>query len=164
HGDQSCASCHVFGDLDGLAWDLGDPNGVFVPPPFPNPRSLSGFHPMKGPMVTQTLRGMTNTEPFHWRGDRANLSAFNGAFVSLLGRTGPLPDSQMTSFNDFVLSMVMAPNPHQRLDRGFEDAPFGTPSAQRGRDFFLSTPVLNARTCVSCHEEASHGPGTNREM
>ena len=22
HGDEACASCHVFGDLDGLAWDL----------------------------------------------------------------------------------------------------------------------------------------------
>lgn len=164
HGDQSCASCHVFGDLDGLAWDLGDPNGAFVPPPGPNPLDLAGFHPMKGPMVTQTLRGMTNTEPFHWRGDRTNLSAFNGAFVSLLGKVAPLADSQMTAFNDFVLPMAMAPNPSQRLDRGFRDAPPGVPSAQRGRDFFLSTPVLNGRTCESCHDEDNHGPGTNRLM
>ena len=164
HGDQSCASCHIYGDLDGLAWDLGDPFGVFVPPPVPNPQNLSGFHPMKGPLVTQTLRGMTNTEPFHWRGDRINLSAFNGAFVSLLGRTDLLPDSQMTSVNDFVLAMVMAPNPNQRLDRGFHDAPPGTPSSQRGRDFFLNTPVMNGRTCESCHDENNHGPGTNLQM
>ena len=26
-GDQSCASCHIFGDKDELAWDLGDPDG-----------------------------------------------------------------------------------------------------------------------------------------
>ena len=25
-GDSACASCHVFGDFDGLAWDLGDPD------------------------------------------------------------------------------------------------------------------------------------------
>ena len=24
HGDSACASCHVFGDVDSLAWDLGD--------------------------------------------------------------------------------------------------------------------------------------------
>ena len=26
HGDSACASCHIFGDFDGLAWDLGDPD------------------------------------------------------------------------------------------------------------------------------------------
>src|SRR5207249_9868380 len=25
HGDQACASCHLFGDFDNLAWDLGNP-------------------------------------------------------------------------------------------------------------------------------------------
>ncbi len=28
------------------------------------------FHPMKGPMTTQSLRGMANHGPMHWRGDR----------------------------------------------------------------------------------------------
>lgn len=164
HGDQSCASCHVFADLDGLAWDLGDPFGVYVPPPFPNPKDLAGFHPMKGPLITQTLRGMTNTEPFHWRGDRVDLAAFNNTFVALLGRDEPLPDSQMAAFSDFVMPLAMAPNPLQRLDRGFADAPAGQPSALRGRNFFLNQPVLNGRTCESCHDEDNHGPGTNREM
>src|SRR4030095_4469603 len=27
HGDSSCATCHVSGDTDHLAWDLGDPDG-----------------------------------------------------------------------------------------------------------------------------------------
>jgi DNA-binding beta-propeller fold protein YncE len=27
HGDQACVTCHVFGDFDGLSWDLGDPDG-----------------------------------------------------------------------------------------------------------------------------------------
>ena len=27
HGDQACASCHIGGDFDGLAWDLGNPGG-----------------------------------------------------------------------------------------------------------------------------------------
>src|SRR6185503_9055980 len=33
HGEQSCATCHVFGDFDALAWDLGDPTGVMQPKP-----------------------------------------------------------------------------------------------------------------------------------
>ena len=28
HGDAACGSCHVFGDFDSLAWDLGDPYGT----------------------------------------------------------------------------------------------------------------------------------------
>jgi YVTN family beta-propeller protein len=164
HGDQSCANCHLFGDFDALAWDLGDPNGSLVPPPVPNPLGLSGFHPMKGPMTTQTLRGMTNTEPFHWRGDRANLSAFNAAFVSILGLNSTIPDSQMTAFNAFVMPLAMPPNPNQYLDRTFPDAPPGQPSAERGRLFFISTPVFSGKACIDCHSEANFAPGTNRQM
>ena len=29
------------------------------------------FHPMKGPMTTQTLRGLRNSGAMHWRGDRS---------------------------------------------------------------------------------------------
>ena len=35
HGDSSCASCHVFGDFDSLAWDLGNPDGAVQPNPGP---------------------------------------------------------------------------------------------------------------------------------
>jgi hypothetical protein len=31
HGDSACASCHVNGDFDSLAWDLGDPDGDETP-------------------------------------------------------------------------------------------------------------------------------------
>src|SRR5262249_5512033 len=61
HGEQACASCHVFGDIDNIAWDLGNPGGTYVPPPVPNPLGLHGFDPQKGPMVTQSLRGLAAT-------------------------------------------------------------------------------------------------------
>ena len=79
HGDSACASCHVFGDFDSLAWDLGNPDGAVianpgaVQDPPPRFRAADGqpiFHPMKGPMTTQSLRGMANHGPMHWRGDR----------------------------------------------------------------------------------------------
>ena len=59
HGDQACASCHLFGDFDNLAWDLGDPQRQLSAPPPPGMIDplLEGFHPMKGPMTTQSLRG-----------------------------------------------------------------------------------------------------------
>src|SRR5215831_7071013 len=33
HGDSACASCHIFGDFDGVAWDLGNPDGQVLPRP-----------------------------------------------------------------------------------------------------------------------------------
>src|SRR5204863_262977 len=84
---------HIYGDTDHLGWDLGDPAGAYAPPPPGQPDTLlAGFHPMKGPMMTQTLRGTAGTGPLHWRGDRTNLRSFNAAFVSLMGLTAQLPD------------------------------------------------------------------------
>ncbi|NBQ89479.1 MAG: hypothetical protein EBU07_18870, partial [Betaproteobacteria bacterium] len=34
-GDSSCAGCHVFGDMDQLAWDLGNPDEQLVKNPNP---------------------------------------------------------------------------------------------------------------------------------
>jgi len=164
HGDQACATCHIFGDVDGLSWDLGNPHGGFVPPPVPNPLGLDGADPMKGPMATQSLRGMTNTEPLHWRGDRADISAFKPAFSSLMGRATALPDSEMQAFADFVMPLAYPPNPHRYLDRTLPDAPSGQGSAQRGETFFLNTPVQGSLRCNDCHTASSFGPGTNRLM
>ncbi|MFH0351064.1 MAG: YncE family protein [Chromatiales bacterium] len=90
HGDSACASCHVFGDFDSLAWDLGDPDGDETPNTGPfrlderigffllrgapeNPH----FRPMKGPTTTQSLRGLDNHGSMHWRGDRTGGNAAN---------------------------------------------------------------------------------------
>jgi YVTN family beta-propeller protein len=164
HGDQSCATCHTFGDMDNLAWNLGDPFAPYDPGTPP----LDGFDPQKGPMTTQTMRGMTNTEPLHWRGDRVNLAAFNPAFVTLMGRADALPDSEMTAFSAFVMPMVHPPNPHQNLDRSYPDAPIGDASAKRGHTAFTTTslegPPMSMITCNNCHTATGFGPGTNRMM
>jgi hypothetical protein len=164
HGEQSCASCHVFGDTDNLAWDLGDPFGAFISPPVPNPLGLSGTHPLKGPLITQSLRGMTNTEPLHWRGDRANFQAFSGAIVSLMGRAAPLPDSEFAAMGDFAMPLSYPPNPHENLDRTMPDAAPGQGSAHRGQNFFFNTAVDGSNTCADCHTAINFGPGTNRAM
>ncbi len=62
NGEAACASCHVFGNHDDLLWDLGNPDGDVVTNanlfmPF-NPAVEHSFHPMKGAMLTQSLRGM----------------------------------------------------------------------------------------------------------
>jgi hypothetical protein len=136
NGEASCAACHVFGDFDSLAWDLGNPDDVVLnnPNPFrvsdPISMSFPDHHPMKGPMATQSLRGMANHGPMHWRGDRTGgndpggnsldenqaFLKFNVAFDGLLGRGGPIPDPDMVAFTTFILEVTYPPNPNRALD------------------------------------------------
>lgn len=163
HGDASCASCHVFADSDALAWDLGNPDAGLTPNPnpfrFPPGFTPPPFHPMKGPMTTQTLRGIGGTGPLHWRGDRtggndpggdpmdsrAALLQFNGAFVSLLGRAEPLPADEMDALATFLLQVSHPPSPVRNLDNSL------TPAQERGRNAFLATRTDAAGPCASCH-------------
>lgn len=173
NGEASCASCHVFGDFDSLAWDLGDPTGSVLNHPGPFIPDDTGpleplLHPMKGPMTTQSLRGLANQGPMHWRGDRtggndaasvppdsgsydedAAFKKFNVAFAGLMGRNGPLTDEEMQSFTDFMLQVTYPPNPYRALDNSL------TAQEKAGQDFFRKSPslVFNGLTCEACHRE-----------
>lgn len=177
NGEASCASCHVFGDLDGLAWDLGDPLGRVVPNPNP-PRpggTPPGFHPLKGPMVTMSLRGMANHGPLHWRGDRTGLMdspptsamnvqssfrTFNEAFEGLLGRDeGPIDDHHMSQFAAFAERITYPPNPMRSLDNILR------PREQNGRHlYFAPTLFPGQQSCQDCHrvDPPAGLYGTNR--
>ena len=160
-GDSACASCHVFGDLDQLAWDLGNPDGEVINNPNPfvvGPADDLFFHPMKGPMSTQSLRGMAKAGPMHWRGDRTGgndpggdaldeehaFKKFNVAFEGLLGRTGPLDDDQMQAFTDFILQLTYPPNPIRALDNSLTSAQLA------GRNTFGSE-LTDGNRCGTCH-------------
>jgi YVTN family beta-propeller protein len=182
HGDSACASCHIFGDFDSLAWDLGNPddNPLHNPnpatPPLGSPLAPNGvrdFNPMKGPMATQSLRGMSNHGPMHWRGDRtggndaptaqpdsgsydedAAFKKFNPAFQSLLGRDQQLTAAQMQAFTDFILQVTYPPNPVRNLDNSL------TLDQAEGQEHFLKpfTDVL-----LSCHDCHTLNPNGNAE-
>jgi YVTN family beta-propeller protein len=168
HGEQACATCHVFGDFDNIAWDLGNPLGTMQPintAGQTDPLIRSSVHPMKGPMTTQSLRGLPGTGMLHWRADRQNLDAFNPAFVGLMGRAVQLPDSEMAAFDAFVLPLAYPPNPNRFLDRSLRTAPLHQPSAERGRDFFVTQPTdAGAVSCNGCHTSDNWGPGTNGQI
>jgi YVTN family beta-propeller protein len=172
NGDLSCATCHVFGDLDGLAWDLGDPAGQTIDYPVrlkntqPLAEPRQALHPLKGPMVTQSLRGLAATGPFHWRGDRfgnpatpgndvSSFKDFNPAFVELLGQAEEIPDSAMDAFARFVLTIRYPPNPNQRLDRAMDR------EQQAGFEFFTG-PFLSGAGQVNCEGCHNLPLGTNR--
>ncbi len=186
HGTTSCASCHIGGDKDELSWDLGNPGGFPLPIPTQldihtvNPALIAQLLPMfanvfkahatlKGPMTTQSLRGMDNHGAMHWRGDRNGAIAQNGApfadnptafsaqpntgiydevkafksfnvaFPGLIGNAGELSDSDMTEFTTFILQASYPPNPNRNLDNSL------TPVQAAGRAFFFNhDPVTGA--------------------
>jgi DNA-binding beta-propeller fold protein YncE len=160
NGEAACASCHMFGDDDHLAWDLGNPDADVTVTPINiklkqgggktinGTGKIASLHPNKGPMTTQTFRGMVNHGPMHWRGDRVSgffgtdtrtappydselaFKNFIGAFNSLLGLGTQFSPTDMQSFSDFALSMVMPPNPVRALDNSL------TASQANGKAFY----------------------------
>ena len=161
HGDASCASCHAFANNDNLAWDLGDPQGNFQnKPPGQIDPALEGFHPMKGPMATQTLRGLPGTGRLHWRADRETFHSFNGAFVSLNGRADSLSAADMQTYTDFILTVRYPPNPNRYLNNALPN-PALAPSAFRGEDEFLNQTHDAFFTCNNCHLVPT---GTNGQL
>lgn len=185
NGEASCSSCHVFADMDDLAWDLGDPDAdsfenINRYPPsteFPNlaflaiQNPLQPFDALKGPMTTQSLRGMRRAGPMHWRGDRTGpacntnpsdaacanqaFNAFNVAFPGLLGRDeGQLSAADMQAFTDFALQLTYPPNPIRPLDNSHSVAAaagkllYGFNSAGNP----ATTPITDqVAACRGCH-------------
>jgi YVTN family beta-propeller protein len=160
NGTVSCASCHIDAEMDMIAWDLGDPSGtmqantITLAPGFPT--ANGAFHPMKGPMTTQTLKGLNGLDPLHWRGDRTNFLAFNGAFDSLLGGS-LLSAVDMQAYRDFINTIRFSPNPNQNLNRTFPTSfptRNGIGNAEAGRNTFLNDlyqPAPLSLTCNRCH-------------
>lgn len=163
-GDSACAGCHIFGDKDELAWDLGNPDGTLEQNPgqynvnIPNFGRNTRLHPMKGPMTTQSLRGLKGNGPMHWRGDRTGVSRTTGetleeqafedfivAFQGLLGRDAPLTDTQMDAFAKFALRLTYPPNPITNLDGTW------TALQQAGLNRFNNGTSDTIATCNGCH-------------
>ena len=167
NGNDSCASCHIFADNDGLAWDLGAPDdtvkpipNVFIP--ISRPAAPAQFHPMKGPMTTQSMRGLRGHGPMHWRGDRtganrvngetleeAAFKEFNEAFDALGALGDTLSDADMQLFTNFSMRISYPPNPIRSLDNQLQGIEI------RGEELFR-TGVVRIQTgilevCVQCH-------------
>ncbi len=154
HGNASCASCHIDGSTDMLPWDL---SGL----PFDD----------KGPLITQTLVGIADLLPYHWRGERGDLIDFNPAFDGLLGGA-PLdvsPGGAFEAFQAFVFSLQQPANPNEdprrlvNAELGF-DTPDGVHHAAdailgQGVFFDLNSDVIGS--CNFCHTLPT---GTNNDV
>jgi len=176
-GHLACASCHVDSRIDRLAWDLGNPIGA-VKDFNQNCNALPGqacndWHPMKGPMTSQTLQDIIGNEPHHWRGDRDGIEEFADAFRDLLGDDQPLNDADMQEFEDFLATIHFPPNPFRNFDntlptsisltghfasgRFFADGglPAGAPmpngNAVLGLNRYRGAAIDGPLKCVTCH-------------
>lgn len=184
NGTASCASCHLDGDRDGIAWDLGDPGGEMVYIDAENrvnhdlvgndqvpSKASRELHPMKGPKVTQTLRGMTidpetiadaaapsgtsvRTPLFHWRGDRKSLHEFNATFDNLMGGTA-IADAEFEKIISYLKSLKPHPNPHRNLDRSAPDE-LANGSPSQGRLNFLNHGLSHCAVCHSLPSGTDH--------
>ncbi len=155
NGEASCSSCHIFGDLDSVGWDLGNPDDDAVANGNPFTAGSGGpFHPMKGPMTTQSLRGLRNMGPQHWRGDRQGdeimaFNAFNVAFPGLVGRDeGEFSATDMQMFTDFALQIIYPPNPNRELDNSLRTS---APSEQAGFNRYFGAATDGGNNCNFCH-------------
>lgn len=194
-GVTACAACHVDGRMDHLAWDLGDPHAAVKPfdqecdpivdlsnsPDAARALRCEDFHPLKGPMVTQTLQGIIGSEPLHWRGDRGGIEEFNAAFVGLNGAERLLTDGEMAQFRSFLATLTFPPNPYRRIDNSLGGKILGG-DPRRGEQLFMTRlidepdPLLLQLDPLAAAFVAAHGPlvachgchqlpsGTNRRI
>lgn len=191
-GHVACASCHADARMDRLAWDLGVPNGLTKSVAGQNCLTDLGilgigacedWHPMKGPMTTQTLQDIIGHEPHHWRGDRDGIEEFNQAFLGLLGDDELLSVEEMQAFEDFLATIAFPPNPHRGIDNSLpEDLPLpgqftpgrfgpaGLPlpngNARRGLDLYRHGALdggVPGFQCITCHTLPT-GLGTDTQF
>lgn len=139
-GQVACASCHVDARMDRLAWDLGNPAGEML--------EVNGvrWHPMKGPMRTTALIGLTNAPSLHFRGDKDDLTGFASTFANLQGLDEPATEEQMLMLDAFLSTIQTPPNPYRNLDNS-------RPTEVRipGVDDRVGNPLAINNSCNRCH-------------
>jgi YVTN family beta-propeller protein len=194
-GFVACASCHVDGRTDSLGWNLGKPGGSATTPI--DQKLLDGVTGLfatthypddKGVMVTQSLQGLVSSvvnpaaqhlfanAPYHWRGDRATVNAFNSAYVTLMGAPNVgtpqqprgLSDERMQDLVDMLNTIAYPPNAEQWIERRYL-GDLGDPDLDDGSDQLLGLKLFHTlgfagelmagRSCVQCH---SLPTGSNR--
>jgi len=165
-GQIACGSCHVDARTDRLAWDLGDPTSAAETignvTLRDNSTSAAGVittgitvneHPMKGPFLTMTLVDRMQSPFLHWRGDRANLAAFQPAFHTLQGGASVPTSAQINNMQAFLATLRTPPNPFRTIANeypteiavpGPRNVPYRTGDAASGAQEFEAN-------CRACH-------------
>jgi len=111
----SCASCHLEGGHDGRTWPFAD-----------------------GPRNTPAIRGLADSAPFHWSGDRVDLLDFQDTITGVQGGTG-ITTNELSDLAAFLGFGGFEASPYRLLDGSLSSA------AEDGLQ------VFGAAGCGSCH-------------
>lgn len=110
NGTFSCASCHPDAHTDNLVWNIGEGN-----------------------RVTQTVRGIAGTEPFHWSGSQATTQILIHGGVTGPVFGGSISSCEVDTMARFLSSVSFPPSPFRPpTDFLSEDARFGAALVRRG--------------------------------
>ena len=177
NGEAACASCHIFGDMDDLAWDLGNPDDAVKPNPIPMNLGIAvsmGLRIPRRRSTARTGRRLPSHDTWQRRHDGAAaprdapwdrrlgvrrgelVQQLRGAFVGLVGRDAPLAAADMQKFTDFILQATLPPNPNRVIHGSL------TSDQAAGKSFFLgprrsdglANDILGIQvgfTCDGCH-------------
>ena len=74
---------------------------------------------MKGPFLTMTLVDRMQSPFLHWRGDRANLAAFQRRFQQLQGGATQPSTAQLAEMQAFLTTLRTPPNPFRTLTNAY---------------------------------------------
>src|SRR5262249_12730704 len=120
------------------------------------------WHPMKGPMMTQTLFDLNGAEPFHWRGDREDLAAFSSGFTGFLGLNPPPTPAQMAQLAAFLNTLISPPQPNRTMTDNLPASVAGySGGPAAGAALFTGSPIGGgAVKCTDCHALATGGGHT----
>ena len=160
-GQASCASCHIDARSDGLVWDMGSPAGSMEAfnqvcnLELGTPDECAPWHPMKGPMASQTLLGLAGNEPFHWRGDRAYIANFAHLARTLQGMERDLTETELKHLDDYLTAIAMTPNPNRNRDGSLRTAVAGG-DPTRGAALFARGGA-GFMACANCHASPAGG-------
>lgn len=143
---SSCRTCHVDGKTDGTVWNLSE-----------------GVQDEKGPLLTQTLTGISMTGPFHWRGERG-FDDFRGAFAGLLGAAEAPSEERFQEFEEFIFSLTEVANPRQDFRRVVNDdihppEPISAGSPINGQFVWHHVDTVGPFACNDCHTFQSRAAG-----
>ncbi len=147
-GTSSCASCHIGGHTNQTIYNLGNHLHRVVTPA----NQIDLWVDNKGPMVTQSLRGLPEGAPYHWRGERSDLEAFNVAFEGLL-KGSQLTAGELSDMSDYISALHYPANPIQNLDRS------STPNQLEGGRIFIEELSTPNNSCAACHSLPIGGSG-----
>jgi YVTN family beta-propeller protein len=161
YGIAACNSCHIDTKTDMQAWDLGDPSASMKTfnQTCDVPGACNDWHPMKGPMMTQTLQGIVGNGPMHRRGDREDVAAFTVGFTGLLGMAAPPNAGQMQQLTDFYATLAFPPQPNRTMSDGLPGSVPGFAGSPSAGAALFNGPAINgaAKSCVQCHSLDSGG-------